>query len=401
MHVLSLVTIATATLPHLGTNLEPLGPGGSSWPFWDVTRSSGGWVQRAGGWEMELMASSTEHPPYGKFVATWSGGAAITLVGGEDKSASDGKIEFSTTKGRVALRFEGPAPPTVAVMAPGYNPEWAGTYRPVFLQRTRLYSVIRVRSWRTMDGTGVSVSDLAELLRETNAMGWLTVEPGQTTAQTRAEAARWAQYLAPGSTVILDVSFREPEYQGHFEAFQEGLGAGRTVVRTLRLDSADAAKEVAARVDAADIDAVSLPLRFGSATVAKGGLTDPAAVLARLHSEVDSLLDGAKTAMAEVRRKKWQLLCHDAGLNLTDPEGATKAQREVLDAVARDPEMNKIYLKLLRGWRKLDGSLVCHASECAPLTSPGRAGALEWIEQDTPASPRRSALTEYALFPDS
>ncbi|MCC6402900.1 MAG: hypothetical protein IT207_02715 [Fimbriimonadaceae bacterium] len=397
MNVLSLL-LAGSALPALGTNLAPLDSGGSAWPFWDVARSASPWAKSGSEWRMELVAAGTPHPPYGKFVATWEGGS-LSLAGGTTLAVEAGKLEFEVGETGASLVFKGDTVPRAKVLAPGFNPSWAGTYRPVYLQRLRVYPVLRLSSWRSMNGVGVPVADLTQLLRETNSSPWLSVEEGTSLAQVRAEADRWAATLPQGATVILDAAANDDEASRHFEAFKGALGPGRTLVRVLRLDSAEEAKEVVAKVSASDADALSVPMRFGRATAAKRNL-DMATSLASLDGEVTSLLASAKGAQEAARRNRWSLLCHDGGLELPDPPGATQPERDALDALARNQGLTQIYLKLLRGWRSLEGSLFCHASECAPLHRQNRAGALEWIEQDTMASPTRAALVEFALFPD-
>ncbi|MGE0000599.1 MAG: hypothetical protein AB7F50_11425 [Fimbriimonadaceae bacterium] len=400
MNVLSLV-LASATLPALGTNLAPLGPGGTSWPFWDVTRSSGSWTRSGAVWRMELFGEGTPHPPYGKFVATWEGDGTMSIEGGKLGVTLPGSLEFEPGEGKVELVFRGESAPQAKVTAPGYDPSWAGLYRPVFLQRARLYPVLRLDSWRSIKGDGVAIPDLVELLRETHSSPWLSVRAGTTVEETKVEIAQWAALLPTGATVILDVGAMETDFAAHFAAARVGLGSERTLVRVLRLDSASAAAaaEVAGRVSASDADALSVPMRFGRTTSASKP-AEAAACLASLGNEVDALLAEAKEVRDSIRRNRWDLLCHDGGLELPNPAGATQEQKDMLDGVARDPAMNGLYLKLLRGWRQLDGSLFCHASDCAPLFVQNRAGALEWIEQDTMASPRRAALVEFALFPD-
>lgn len=350
---------------------------------------------------MELIGEGTPHPPYGKFVATWEGGGTMSVVGGMPGATSPGSLEFEPGDGKVELVYRGESAPRAKVTAPGYDASWAGLYRPVFLQRARLYPVLRLDSWRSIQGAGVAVPDLVELLRETHSTPWLSVRAGTTVEETKAEIALWADLLPADATVILDVGAKEADFGAHFAAALEELGSGRTLVRVLRLDSASAAtaKEVAERISAADADALSMPMRFGRTTSASKP-ADVAACLASLGNEVDSLLAEAKEARDSIRRNRWELLCHDGGLELPNPAGATPEQKDMLDEVARNQAMNGLYLKLLRSWRQLDGSLFCHASECAPLGMQDRAGALEWIEQDTMASPRRAALVEFALFPD-
>jgi hypothetical protein len=171
------------------------------------------------------------------------------------------------------------------------------------------------------------------------------------------------------------------------------------MVRCLRLDTLDAARVGALRrrLKPDDIDAVSVPLLFGQEAA---GEKDVEAAASRLAAAVDALLARAKDVAGQTRRAKWQLLCHRGGLELADPPGADAATTARLDEIARSPGLNTAYLRLLRGWRALGGATFFHAADCAPLGTARRSSALEWIEQDTMASPIRAALTEFALFPD-
>lgn len=418
---------ATLALPTLGTNLAPLGPASSAWPFADIVRGSAGWVpQDAGavvgpGGELvslaegskatlDLFVGSARLRPRGRYLVRWDGKGSLEVEGAEGVQAVAEGIEFQPGDGDVRLLAAskgGEVPGRVQVLAPGHEFAIQG-FRRVFLQRSQVYGAIRFAAWQARgEGAaggfygkrGVPPGVLAALASSVHAVPCVVLSGDESTEDTRRMAEGWAAALPEGATVIVEAPAADDRWAKAFETWRSALGPGRTLVRCARLGSCSPGlvAELRGRAAPGSLDAVSVPMLFGQAALSA---PDEGAAFEAMGGEVDALLENAKLAVREAGRSKWLLLCHEGGLSLPDPPGADDAVRDRLDAIARSKEAGEILGRLLRGWRAAGGSTFFHAADCAPLAAGPRSAALEWIEQDTMASPRRAALTEFALFPD-
>ncbi|MBL8065150.1 MAG: hypothetical protein JNM34_04740 [Chthonomonadaceae bacterium] len=449
-------------LPNLGTNLTKLTLESTQWPFANVVKSSSGWVGKdvkvdangelTSGQDLKLEFFVSGHNPIGQYVLTYTGTAEFE--GGKGCSVAqnpDGSLAV-TVEGsegfELKLKSFAPASPprNVRLTAPHLASE--DHFHPVFLQRMSLYRVLRFADWAGTDNcreaewtdrTGptsfsfaakgsVPYEDMFQLTNDRSSIPWVCVPHGATDDYVRNLASLAKATLRPDLKIIVEYSnetwnpsFSQSRHMSDqakslklassadfyarrsrevFKIFRDQMGD--RVVRALSVpfwDSDAATKIVTSDNVYRDADLLSIAPYFGAGRDER----DPKAedidgLVAEMTAEIKGPIRDQFFKIADLASKHGlQLVAYEGGQGLisSDPN-----RRALYESLNRDPKIGDLYQAFLKAWRDAGGTLFIHKTDCAPYSSSGCFGTIEFQDQDPQKSFKNRALIQYALFPD-
>lgn len=246
--VLGALIVGQDEFPAIGTNLAPVTPATTQWPFLDAMKVSSPWVGKTESGEaakLEIDANgdvkslkpgqfaetvfyTSGHNPVGKYVLSWEGKGAFAAGSGgtlEDVQANKATLNVTGDKGfSLQIRQVDPADPprNIRLMTPGHE-EDEGTFHPIFLQRMSLYRALRFADWggaaspvkewserptvgqRTYaDGRGVPLEVMIDLANAKFSIPWLCVPYGASDDYVRNMAMLVRQRLHADLKVIVE-----------------------------------------------------------------------------------------------------------------------------------------------------------------------------------------------------
>ncbi len=425
---LALAAQDQSRLPIVGTNLAPLGPGSTQWPFVDLVAAHPGRAGSPSDGRWEFGAAAGGKIPAGDYTLLWDGTADIAVeLDGTVKDRAAGRMTVTVGPGGVRLVVKSGQPSNLRFVMPGFAASYESQpFHPVFLQRMSLYRAIRFASWTTGPrGSSVSTPPagglpgafdrVVALANEKVSDPWVTLPTSLTQAQVEAQARRLAEGLKPTLTVLVesgDQAWRQPDGGVALARRQTGwftraFGRADRVVRVLSLPFGDverATRLLEADEAYRDFDAIAVEPVFGP------GLTDPGfkakaqadgldAVFPALKAEIEGPVTDRLRAFAALAAKHRLLLLSSSGgavLQTSDPDLAPLFAEAV-----RDSRMGEAYEALLKAWRKSGGSLFVHSRDCGTFRpGEGVVSALEYQNQDVVDAPVHQTLVKYGLFPE-